>query len=187
MLRPGNAGAALGAVGVLRRLITMIHNSFLKARIRVRLDGGFATPAVFDFLYCEPKMEYVVAMASNAVLERHVEAAMEVARLCSGLTGQTEHVYGETSYAAKSWEQERRMIFKAEVVRAEDKYPRDNSRFVVTNMKQTPQWLYENVYCQRGDVENRFKERKALAVDRVSCTGFWANQLRVLMTRRRMC
>jgi hypothetical protein len=48
-------------------------------------------------------------------------------------------------------------------------------------MNQTPQWIYEEVYCQRGDVENRIKELKALAVDRVSCTDFWANQLRVLM------
>jgi hypothetical protein len=48
-------------------------------------------------------------------------------------------------------------------------------------MKQGAQWLYEEVYCQRGDVENRIKELKALDVDRTSCTSFWANQLRVLM------
>ena len=79
----------------------------MQVRIRVRLVGGFAAPAVFDFLDAEPSVEYVVAMASNAVLDRHVEEAMEVARLCSGLTGQTEHVYGETCYAAKSWKHER--------------------------------------------------------------------------------
>jgi len=182
MLRPGNVGAAVGAVGVLRRLIDRIRLAFPMARIRVRLDGGFASPAVFDFLDHEPYVEYVVAMASNAVLDRHAEEAMKVARMCSGLTEQTEHVYGETLYAAKSWEHERRVIIKAEVVQHDGKDPKDNARFVVTNMKQSPQWIYEEVYCQRGDVENRIKELKALAINRVSCTGFWANQLRVLMT-----
>src|ERR1019366_6716706 len=182
MLRPGNVGAAVGAVGVLRRLIDRIRSAFPMARIRVRLDGGFAAPAVFDFLDKEPNLEYVVAMASNAVLDRHAEEAMEVARMCSGLTEQTEHVYGETYYAAKTWEHERRVIIKAEVVQQDGKAPKDNPRFVVTNMTQSPQWLYEKVYCHRGDVENRIKELKALAINRVSCTGFWANQLRVLMT-----
>jgi hypothetical protein len=62
----------------------------------VRLDGGFASPAVFDFLDHEPYVEYVVAMASNAVLDRHAEEAMKVARMCSGVTEQTEHVHAET-------------------------------------------------------------------------------------------
>jgi hypothetical protein len=181
VLRPGNVGAGAGALGVLRRLIKLVRSSFAKARIRVRLDGGFATPAVFDFLDAEQNVEYVVAMGSNAVLNRHAADALDVARLCAGLTGETEHVYGDTRYAAKSWKQERRVIFKAEVVRAESKEPRDNPRFVVTNMKQSPKWIYEEVYCKRGDVENRIKELKALDVDRTSCTNFWANQLRVLM------
>ena len=172
VLRPGNVGAATGAVGVLR---------FPKSRIRVRLDGGFASPALFEFLDAEPKVEYVVAMAANAVLTRLCEEAMTVARLCSGLTDGTEHVYGDTRYAAKSWRRERRVIFKAEVVKADGKEARDNPRFVVTNMEQGARWLYEEVYCQRGDIENRIKELKALDVDRTSCTNFWANQLRVLM------
>lgn len=181
VLRPGNVGATAGAVGVLQRLIQMVRSSFPKARIRVRLDGGFASPAVFDLLDQEPRLEYMVAMASNAVLNRHAEEAMQVARMCSGLTEQTEHVYGETSYAAKTWQRERRVILKAEVVLLGDKAPKDNPRFVVTNMKQSPQWIYEEVYCQRGNIENRIKELKALDVDRTSCTSFWANQLRVLM------
>jgi hypothetical protein len=181
VLRPGNVGAATGAVSVLRRLIKLVRSSFAKARIRVRLDGGFASPAVFDFLDAEPKVEYVVAMASNAVLDRHAADALEVARLCAGLTEETEHVYGDTRYAAKSWNHERRVIFKAEVVKADGKEARDNPRFVVTNMKQSARWIYEEVYCQRGDVENRIKELKTLDVDRTSCTSFWANQLRVLM------
>jgi hypothetical protein len=73
------------------------------ARIPVRLDGGFVSLAVFDFLDQEPNVEYVVAMCSNALLDRHAEEAMKAARMYSGPTDQTEHVYGETRYAAKSW------------------------------------------------------------------------------------
>jgi len=182
VLRPGNVTAAAGAVGVLRRLMRLVRASFPKARIRVRLDGGFASPALFDFLDSEPGVEYVVAMASNAVLKRKAEEAIQVARLMSGLTDETEHVYDETRYAARSWKRERRVILKAEVVQEGDKAPKDNPRFVVTNMGQSPQWIYEQVYCQRGEIENRIKELKALDVDRTSCTSFWANQLRVLMT-----
>jgi hypothetical protein len=182
VLRPGNVGATSGAIGVLRRLMQMVRASFPKARIRVRLDGGFASAALFEFLDSEPKVEYVVAVGSNAVLKRKAEEAVEVARMMSELTDQTEHVYDETRYAAHSWKRERRVIIKAEVVQQGDKAPKDNPRFVVTNMKQSPQWIYEDVYCQRGEIENRIKELKALDVDRTSCCTFWANQLRVLMT-----
>ena len=182
VLRPGNVTAATGAVGILRRLMALIRVSFFKARIRVRLDGGFANPALLAFLDAEAGLEYVVAMASNAVLNRKAEEDMQVARLLAGLTDQTEHVYGEARYAAGSWKQERRVIIKAEVVRGEDKAPKDNPRFVITNMNQTPQWLYEEVYCQRGEIENRIKELHAMEIDRTSCSRFWANQFRVLLT-----
>jgi hypothetical protein len=182
VLRPGNVTAAAGAVGILRRLMALIRGSFPKARIRVRLDGGFANPELLAFLDAEAGVEYVVAMASNAVLERKAEEAMQVARVLAGVTDQTEHVYGQANYAAGTWKRERRVIIKAEVVRAEGKEPKDNPRFVITNMKQTPQWLYEEVYCQRGEIENRIKELHALEIDRTSCSRFWANQFRVLLT-----
>lgn len=182
VLRPGNVTAAAGAVGILRRLMALIRGSFPKTRIRVRLDSGFANPELLEFLDAEPGVEYVVAMASNAVLNRKAEEDMQVARLLAGLTDQTEHIYGEARYAAGTWKQERRIIIKAEVVRAEDKAPKDNPRFVITNMKQTPQWLYEEVYCQRGEIENRIKELHAMEIDRTSCSRFWANQFRVLLT-----
>ena len=163
VLRPGNVTASAGAVGILRRLMSMIRGSFPEVRIRVRLDGGFAHPGLLDFLDAEPRAEYVVAMASNAVLQRKAEEAMQVARLLASLSDQTGHVYGEARYAAGTWKRECRVIIKAEVVRAGDKAPKDNPRFVITNMKQTPQWLYENVYCQRGEIENRIKELRLSA------------------------
>jgi len=184
VLRPGNAPGSAGAVGILRRLIERLREAFPKAKIRVRLDGGFAAPGVLYFLDCEPKVEYLVNFAANAVLERKAESAMKRARRASQTWGQTEHVYGECQYrTGKTWPWKRRVIYKAEVVRAEGKEPKDNPRFVVTNMKQSPRWLYEEVYCQRGDLENRIKElHYGMEIGRTSCTKFWANQFRVLMT-----
>lgn len=182
VLRPGNAVASRGAVGVLWRILQRVWKAFPKARVRVRLDGGFAHPRLLDFLDAMG-VEYVVAMAKNAVLSRLAEPKMEEARQRSEASGQTEHVYGETRYAAESWPTERRVIFKGEVVRQEGKEPKDNPRFVITNLKQNPQWIYERVYCERGEIENRLKElHDGLEIDRTSCTKFLANQLRVLMT-----
>ena len=182
VLRPGNAVASAGAIGILWRLLVRVWRAFPQARVRVRLDGGFADPQVLDFLEAMG-VEYVVAMAKNAVLNCLAEPVMEPARQWSGQSGQTEHVYGEGRYRAGSWSSERRVIFKAEVVRQAGKEPKDNPRFVITNLKQRPQWIYEQVYCQRGDIENRLKElHHGLEIDRTSCTKFWANQFRVLMT-----
>src|SRR5437660_4928683 len=159
VLRPGNAPGSAGAVGILRRLIVRVKEAFPEASIRVRLDGGFASPEILDFMDCEPKVEYIVNLAAKAVLKRKAESAMKQARRLSETSGQTEHVYGECRYATrKTWPWKRRVIYKAEVVRAEGKEPKDNPRFVVTNLKQSPQWIYEQVYCPRGDVGNRIKE-----------------------------
>jgi len=184
VLRAGNVTAAAGAVGILRRLIARVKEAFPDAKIRVRLDGGFAAPEVLAFLDCEPKVEYIVNLAANAVLKRKAEAAMKRARRAAQASGQTEHVYGECLYRTRtSWPWKRRVIYKAEVVCAEGKEPKENPRFVVTNMKQGPQWIYEQVYCPRGDLENRIKElHYGMEIGRTSCTDFGANQFRVLMT-----
>ena len=182
VLRPGNATAAVGAVGILRRLTQLIRYFFPGVQLRVRLDGGFAHPQLLAFLDAEPNLEYVVAMANNAVLKRKAKRAMRQARKLSRRSGETEHVYGEANYAARTWPRQRRIIIKAEVVRAEGKEPKDNPRFVITNLKQSPQFLYEKVYCQRGEIENRIKELHDLQIDRTSCSDFWANQFRVLLT-----
>jgi hypothetical protein len=182
VLRPGNATASLGALGILRRLIERLNNAFPKTPILVRLDGGFATPAILDYLDVQA-VGYVVAMARNSVLKRHAEPLMKKARRRSRITGETEHLYGECRYAARSWPHRRRVIIKAEVVRHPGRDPKDNPRFVITNLHQNPQWVYERVYCQRGEIENRIKElHHGLEIDRTSCSRFWANQFRVLMT-----
>jgi hypothetical protein len=184
VLRPGNAPASRGAVGILRRLIVRLRQAFPKAKIRVRLDGGFAAPEVLDFLDEQENLEYTVNMAANRILKRRVRPAMRRARRMSKESGKTEHVYGELLYKTKkTWKHERRVIYKAEVTRHPERDPKDNPRFVVTNMKQNPKWIYGKVYCDRGDIENRIKElHEGMEIDRTSCHNFWANQFRVLMT-----
>jgi len=182
LLRPGNAPATRGALGVLRRLVPLLRTAFPKARVRVRCDGGFACPALFAYLEHE-RLEYVIAMGKNAVLARAAEAAMIDVRARHAMSGHTEHQYLETAYQAKTWPQPRRVIIKAEVVQHPGRTARDNPRFVVTNLRQTPESVYTQVYCARGDIENRIKElHHDLGIGRTSCSRFWANQLRVLLT-----
>jgi len=182
MLRSGTAPTSRGALMMLKRIVGELQERFPRARLLVRLDGGFAGPELLEFLD-EVRVGYVVGLPANAVLERAAEALLAPMRLRSELTGATEHVYGECNYAAKTWDRERRVIIKAEVVQHAGREPRDNPRFVVTNLKRVPQRLYELVYCMRGEIENRIKElHHGLSFDRTSCTRFLANQLRVLLT-----
>lgn len=182
VLRPGNVGAAVGALGILSRLLPRLRAAFPRARLRVRLDGGFAAAPLFAFLEREG-LEYVVAMGKNKVLERRAARLMGTARRRSRESGETEHLYSETRYAAGTWDQRRRVIIKAEVVRHPDRKPKNNPRFVVTNLKHSPRHLYEVIYCARANIENRIKElHHGLEIDRTSCTRFLANQLRGLLS-----
>ena len=182
VLRPGNSPDKKGSVAILKRVFALLREAFPTARLRVRLDAGFAAPEVFNYLE-EAGAEYVVGMAKNSVLKRRARRLMGRARRLSRESGETEHIYGEIRYAARRWPDKRRVIIKAEVVRHPDRKPKDNPRFVVTNLPQTPRWIYEQVYCQRGDVENRIKElHYGLELDRTSCCRFLANQFRVLLT-----
>jgi hypothetical protein len=182
LLRPGNAPASLGAIGMLERIVARLRRAFPRARLRVRLDGGFAAPEIFEYLEAAG-LEYVVAMGRNSVLAAHAEPLMRRARALSQARGQTEHLYGECRYAAGRWERPRRVVIKAEVVRLGERDPKDHARFVVTNLPHDAQLLYEQVDCQRAHVENRIKElHHGLAIDRTSCTRFWANPLRGRLT-----
>jgi len=182
ILRPGNAAGTAGAIGVLKRLLPKLWRAFPSARLRVRLDAGFATPDIFDHLEAAG-VEYVVAMGSNPVLARHAEPYLVPLRPVVATTHDTATTYGEAAYQTRTWLAPRRTIIKAEVVWHQGREPRDNSRFVITNLRQTPEWIYTHVYCARGDSENRWKElKRALAFGRTSCTRFWANQLRITLT-----
>lgn len=181
ILRPGNSPAKHGAFGLVRGLLRRLRHAFPKAALRVRVDGGFAGNDWLDFLEAK-RVEYAVGLASNARLDRRAGKLLAEAWAFSKASGQTEHRYGETQYAAASWSQPRRVIMKAEVVRLPGQDPKCNPRFVVTNLPDDPSTVYTS-YCQRGDMENRLKElHHGLALDRTSCSRFWANQFRVLLS-----
>jgi Transposase DDE domain group 1 len=181
LLRPGTSPAKLGLPGRLRTLFWKLRAAFPGARLRVRLDGGFAGEDVLSFLEAEG-VEYVVAIGGNRRLEKRARRLMGRARIRSKGTGETAHVFGDTCYAAKKWRRKRRVIIKAEVVRHSGRPPKNNPRFVVTNLPHTPEHVYA-VYRGRGDVENRIKELKdGMALDRLSCSRFRANQFRFLLT-----
>lgn len=183
VLQPGNAAPAGAGLGVVRRVIQRVRSYFPQARLRVRLDSAHATPQMLDYLD-EANVEYVVSLIANSVLDGKAEAKMNVVRKISAASGQSERLYGECLYRTqKTWKTSRRVIYKAEVVREAERAPRDNQHYLVTNFHQTPPWIYKQFYCQRGDIENRIKElHRGLEIDRTSCHGFWANQLRVLLT-----
>jgi Transposase DDE domain group 1 len=181
LLRPGTSPAKLGLPGRLRTLFWKLRAAFPGARLRVRLDGGFAGEDVLSFLEAEG-VEYVVAIGGNRRLEKRARRLMGRARIRSKGTGETAHVFGDTCDAAKKWRRKRRVIIKAEVVRHSGRPPKNNPRFVVTNLPHTPEHVYA-VYRGRGDVENRIKELKdGMALDRLSCSRFRANQFRLLLT-----
>ena len=181
VLRPGHSPAKHGACGLLRILLQHLRRACPGPAFRVRVDGGFAGHDWLDLLERQ-RVEYVVGLASNTRLVRCAGRLVGEAYGLSKYRGHTEHVFGETLYAARSWAHRRRVIIKAAVVRLPGREPKCNPRFVVTNLSAPPAMVYAN-YCQRGDVEHRLKElHEGLALDRTSCSRFWANQFRVLLT-----
>lgn len=179
-LRPGLSRESRGTVALLRRTVDRLRRTFKKARIRVRLDAGFAYPQIFDVLE-ELRVEYLVAMPENSALTKQAAKHMDAARSLTAQFDLTTTLFGECRYKTRRWSKERRVIFKAEVLFAHGKSPKNNARFVVTNMRHKPKRIWE-IYCLRGDSENRIKELKCdLEIDRTSCSAFVPNQVRVLL------
>ena len=181
-LRAGNAVAKTGCLSILKRLLPRLRKAFPKARIRIRLDAGFSGAELYEFFEAEG-LEYVICMGKNAVLLRFAEPLMAPLREALAAGEDLTPQFGECLYAAGSWNRARRVIIKADIALHPGREPKDNPRFIVTNLKTTPKFIYRKVYCARGDIENRIKELKlGLQIDRTSCTSFKANQFRVLMT-----
>ena len=182
VLRSGSAVAKTGCLSMLKRLLPRLRKAFPKAKIRIRLDAGFTGPELYEFFEAE-RLEYVVCMGKNSVLLRFAEPLMAPLREALQAGEDIIPRFGECLYAARSWKHKRRVIIKADIALHPGRIPKDNPRFIVTNLKTTPKFIYKKVYCARGDIENRIKELKhGLEIDRTSCTSFKANQLRVLMT-----
>ena len=180
VLRPGNAHAARGAMGVLRRIIHRLKQRFPHVQIVVRGDSAFAVPRVLRMLE-ELNRElggiaYVVGLAQNAVLLRAGAAALSEARRRFQATKQTVQHFDAFAYAAESWPQARHVVMKAEVSEHGA-----NPRFVVTSLPEFAPALLYHAYCERGQCENFIKDFKnALQADRLSCSTFAANFFRLL-------
>ena len=176
-LRPSNIDAARHSRAILKLLVTRLRQVWPAVKIILRGDSGFCRWKMLR--WCDRhQVHYVVGLARNQVLQRHVQSFMDEAKKQFELTKQTQHHFHELSYAAQSWDRERRVIHKAE-----HNSHGDNPRFVVTSLSDDPQTLYEQIYCARGEMENRIKEQQlGLFAGRTSCQKFTANQFRLLLS-----
>jgi hypothetical protein len=189
-LRPGKRPTGAENAMILVRLLSYLRRHWPRTHILVRGDSHFATPEVIEVVAHRRLTNFVFGLAGNAVLLRQAASVMQEAR---GLHQQrtaraqahgerppaSSRVYEEFSYAAASWAQPWRVIVKAEVMAAGD-----NPRFVVTSLEApTPQQVYDELYCARGNCENDIKAVKCdLHSDRTSATTFLANAMRLLLS-----
>jgi hypothetical protein len=174
-LRPSRIDAAKHAAAILKLLVRRLRQRWPAVRIVVRADSGFCRRRIMN--WCERSgVRYVIGLARNRRLEQQVQYAQLMLAEEYARTGVKQRWVSEFDYAAKTWSHERRVI-----TRLEWSSQGGNPRFVVTNLVDAPEHIYDTIYCQRGEAENRIKEAQiGLFATRTSCRYFAANQLRVL-------
>jgi hypothetical protein len=176
VLRPGNAHASRGAVGILRRLVRAVRARWPGVRIERRADSGVAVPALYD--YCEREgITYPIGLVPTPRREALAADLLAEAQRQQVETGAEKvRVAGEARYQAGSWGRERRVVYKAEALA---KGP--NTRFVVTAGDDAPLDLYD-FYVDRGEPELWITDfKRACFADRLSCHRFLANYCRLLL------
>jgi hypothetical protein len=177
-LRPSNIDAAAGAVDELARVIARIRAVWPEVAITIRADSGFCREQLL--VWCEANgVAYVVGLARNARLTAMITAELALAEARCAATGQPARIFAELTYQTReSWSRARRVVAKAEHLPAGP-----NPRFIVTSLPiavSGARTLYEDVYCARGEMENRIKEQQLmLFADRTSAATMRANQLRL--------
>src|SRR3954467_9495790 len=153
-LRPSKIDAAKHARAVLKLLVRKLRAAWPEVKLTIRGDSGFCRWRTMR--WCDRNgVGYVLGLARNAALGRAARDEIERAEWQFRRTGQPQRVFGSFAYAAGSWDRSRRVIVKAEHTA---KGP--NPRFIVANVPGDPKELYEEVYCQRGEAENRIKEQQ---------------------------
>jgi Transposase DDE domain group 1 len=188
-LRPGTRPTGAENAMIVVRLLSYLRRHWPHTHILVRGDSHFATPELLDVIAAYRWTDFVFGLAGNAVLLRQAAPTIQEARrlhhqrvTLAQVHGQTpptsSRLYTEFVYAAGSWAHPWRVVLKAEVMSAGD-----NPRFVVTSLEApTPQMLYEDLYCARGNCENAIKAVKNdLRSDRTSATTFLANAMRLVL------
>ena len=178
ILRPGKTPDGAEVAFILRHLVKAIRARWPKVEIVIRGDSHYGRPEAMAWLE-RNRVGYVFGLAGNRVLlDRIAALAEDTAVRRAEQDADKIRSFHEFCYAAKSWkEKERRVIARIEATRKGS-----DTRFVVTNLTGTPRWLYEVIYCGRGQVENLIKAHKLhLASDRTSCSKATANQFRLLI------
>lgn len=177
-LRPANIDASAGATEEIARIVERIRTRWPKTRILLRADSGFCRDALMN--WCEKnRVDFVFGLARNARLVGEIAVELAQAEEEATQTGKPARRFKDFRYATlDSWSRQRRVIGKAEWTGGEA-----NPRFVVTSLKKANangRFLYEKVYCARGEMENRIKECQGdLFADRTSAATMRANQLRL--------
>ena len=177
-LRRSNIDASAGAVEEVARIVAQIRTRWPRTRILLRADSGFAREALMA--WCEEnRVDYVFGLARNARLEEEIAVALMQAEAEAKASGKPARRHKDFRYATlDSWSRRRRVIGKAEWTKGEA-----NPRFIVTSLRKVEtngRFLYEKVYCARGDMENRIKECQGdLFADRTSTATMRANHLRL--------
>src|ERR1700751_2679428 len=177
-LRSASVDAAAGVVQEVARIVAHIRRRWPQARVLLRADSGFAREELMA--WCEANgVHFLFGLAQNERLVAAVADALALAEAKSRRSGKPARYFKEFRWRTRhSWSRERRVVAKAEFTGGEA-----NPRFVVTSLKRAackPKYLYEKVYCARGDMENRIKECQLdLYADRTSAATMRANQLRL--------
>ena len=180
-LRCANLDASAGSLTEVRRIIEQIRLAWPQVRITLRGDSGFCREELMS--WCEGhQVDYVFGLARNPRLRARAAEALAQAQLQWEQTHQPARVFVEFPYAtlSGSWSRTRRVVAKAEHIDG-----KENPRYVVTSLSAEAwpaQPLYEQLYCARGDMENRIKEQFTLFADRVSAESIRANQLRLYLS-----
>jgi hypothetical protein len=176
-LRPANIDPATHAWAILALLVRRFREVWPDVKIIFRGDSGFCRWKMLR--WCDKHgVFYIIGLAKNSRLKQMAHPFMDQAEQQFKATDAKQRLFADVEYAAYTWDKERRVIVKAERL---EQGP--NLRFVVTNLDGEPQPLYDSLYCQRGECENRIKEQQlGLFADRTSCTDFVPNQLRVLLS-----
>lgn len=181
ILRPSNLDASAGTVTQLQRIIPRLRAAWPDVRILVRGDSGFCREPIMR--WCEENhVDYLFGLAKNQRLIRALGKELHEVQQQFAQTGQPARVFKDFTYRTrKSWSKERRVIGKAEHLSKGA-----NPRFVVTSLaadRLAAAPLYEERYCQRGEMENRIKEQQLyLFADRTSTHNLRSNQLRLLFS-----
>jgi hypothetical protein len=178
VLRSGKTPSGVEVRAHMRRLVRRMRQRWTKTRITFRGDGHYARPEAMA--WCEDNgVDYIFGLPGSKPLTKKVDEVADAVRTGRAVSGKSVvRDYAETRHKARSWSRERRAVARIEATTLGL-----DIRFVVTNLAYgSPEWIYDSLYCARGQAENLIKLHKTqLASDRTSCRSAVANQVRLVL------